>query len=88
MAALEQKQAATSAPFEVWPENWPAVELFRACETQWRISPVTEQSIGLDYAAVGAVGRMLNGETPARALLTNVRDLEIATLRNYSAKGA
>jgi hypothetical protein len=32
---------------EVWPENWPAYELFRYMQTQWRAGAMG--LIGLDY---------------------------------------
>lgn len=35
---------------EVWPENWPAVELFSSVSTQWRVGAAG--AIGLDYAIV------------------------------------
>jgi len=40
----------------VWPENWPAVELFLRCQTQWRIS--LNGRAGLDYGAVLSVGSL------------------------------
>ena len=42
--------------FEVWPENWPAVELFLRCQTQWRIS--INGRAGLDYSALLAMGSL------------------------------
>jgi|TARA_R100001510_G_scaffold23703_1_gene20862 hypothetical protein len=36
--------------FEVWPDNWPAVEMFLCCQTQWRTTQAGV--VGLDYAAV------------------------------------
>mgnify|MGYP003127766226 FL=1 len=36
--------------FEVWEENWPAVEMFLRCQTQWRTT--MSGVCGLDYAAV------------------------------------
>ena len=57
--------------FEVWPENWPAVELYLACCTQWRCVAAPEGTAGmvsaiwsrivctgLDYTAVEATLRM------------------------------
>lgn len=35
---------------EVWPDNWPTVELFMRLRTQWRAS--FGGFTGLDYAAV------------------------------------
>ncbi len=39
--------------YGVWRENWPALELFLAVSTQWRMGP--KGVIGLDYVAVRAV---------------------------------
>jgi len=40
----------------IWPENWPAVRVFEAMSTQWRMGPVGP--IGLDYSALPAVMRL------------------------------
>ena len=40
--------------FEVWPENWDALQMFLKLRAQWRVSPMG-QLIGLDYTAVLAV---------------------------------
>jgi hypothetical protein len=42
--------------FEVWPENWPAVELFLRCQTQWRTS--VNGRAGLDYGVVLSLGSL------------------------------
>lgn len=34
----------------MWPENWPAFELFMACKTQWRTG--MSGATGLDYLPV------------------------------------
>jgi hypothetical protein len=34
-------------PFELWPENWPAFELFCSLSTQWRTG--VGGRTGLDY---------------------------------------
>lgn len=36
--------------YEVWPDNWPALELFIDLSTQWRVGP--GGLIGLDYTVV------------------------------------
>ena len=38
---------------EVWPEHWPALELFAALATQWRVG--VSGPTGLDYTAIAAV---------------------------------
>jgi hypothetical protein len=45
---------------EIWPENWPAVEVFSAMLTQWRIG--MGGPTGLDYAALPAVMDLLEVE--------------------------
>lgn len=42
--------------FEVWPANWPAMDLFIRCQTQWRIS--VNGRAGLDYGAVIAMASL------------------------------
>ncbi len=66
--------------FAVWPENWPAVQAFLTCATQWRTAVAglgVPLFIGLDYAACQAVltaeGRGLDG-----AGWTRLRTMEAA----------
>lgn len=40
----------------MWPANWPAVDLFIRCQTQWRLS--INGRAGLDYGAVLAIGSL------------------------------
>lgn len=35
---------------DIWPENWPAFELFNAMSTQWRIG--MSGATGMDYSAL------------------------------------
>ena len=46
--------------FEVWKENWPAVELFLRVQTQWRTSMAGVT--GLDYASVVATAKLYSIE--------------------------
>lgn len=48
---------AAQPDFAVLPENWPALQVFLACSTQWRVSPAG-RLIGLDYPAVESVMRL------------------------------
>lgn len=45
----ELVEAQRREDFEVWPENWSAVEMFLRLETQWRVS--FNGALGLDYTA-------------------------------------
>lgn len=47
IAELEQMQKIED--FEVWPENWPMIEIFLRLQTQWRTS--FGGFVGLDYTA-------------------------------------
>lgn len=47
IAELEQAQAGQD--FEVWEENWDAVNMFLRLQTQWRVS--FGGLLGLDYVA-------------------------------------
>lgn len=47
IAELEQAQKVED--FEVWPDCWPAVQLFLRLQTQWRVTQGA--FVGLDYSA-------------------------------------
>ena len=80
--------------FDVWPENWPAVELFLDVSTQWRCVAMPEGTAGmvsaiwsrivrtgLDYTAVRATLGMRR--VPARQhgeLLDDLQAMEYAAL--------
>ncbi|MCH8500150.1 MAG: DUF1799 domain-containing protein [Marinobacter sp.] len=51
-----------SSEFMVLPENFRAVEVFAACNTQWRYAGMTGTCTGLDYTALSAVMAMLGIE--------------------------
>jgi Phage related hypothetical protein (DUF1799) len=56
LAAIRQWLAPASAPFEVWPENAPAVAAFLSACSQWRVATLSNMErarivyLGLDYA--------------------------------------
>lgn len=64
---------------EVWPENWPALDLFAALATQWRVG--MNGATGLDYSAVPVV-MDLHGIKPEarRECFEDVRVMERAAL--------
>lgn len=66
---------------EVWPQNWPAVRLFLAVETQWRVGFGfgVVAHLGLDYAAVEAAMRMMRIEA-GDTVFDDLRALERAAL--------
>jgi hypothetical protein len=50
-------EEATGPPFEVWPDNWPAINIYCAMRTQWNVGPAGP--VGLNYASLGEVWRRL-----------------------------
>jgi hypothetical protein len=48
-------EEAVGPGFEVWPDCWDAVEVFRAMDTQWRHAGMAGVYIGLEYAALPVV---------------------------------
>lgn len=65
---------------EVWPENWPAVELFIRVGTQWRVG--MGGASGLDYSVVWKmIERMGLDKDDEDALFEDVRVLELESLR-------
>lgn len=67
-----------AADFVVWHDNWPALQVFCACATQWRMIPMGGIQ-GLDYAALRAVMQM-RGVLDQEAAFEDVRLLELGAL--------
>ena len=78
IASLEETE---SAAFEVWAENWDALEAFLFVSTQWRAigSGMSGAVIyqGFDYAGVAA-GLAAAGIDASRALWSGLRIMEAA----------
>lgn len=51
LADIEQEEV------KVWPDAWPALRLFEAMGTQWRVGQAGPS--GLDYTAIPATAAML-----------------------------
>ena len=81
MAELIGSQAPEH--FEIWPENWPAVELFMRCQTQWRVSD--GRRIGLDYGALLAIGSLFPVENLSQ-VVEYVQVIEHEILSRQEAK--
>lgn len=64
--------------FEVFPENWAAVQMFLRVGTQWRVGP--RGPIGLDYGALEWLLSLYPAADP-RALLEDVQVIETAALQ-------
>lgn len=51
----EYEKRSVEDVYEVWPENWPILELFLALNTQWRFAGMEGQRAGLEYSAIPVV---------------------------------
>nr|WP_258197844.1 DUF1799 domain-containing protein [Pseudomonas capeferrum] len=64
---------------EVWPDAWPALRLFEALGTQWRLGQGTPT--GLDYTAVPLVASMLGiGRHDLSDIFPDLRVMEVEAL--------
>jgi hypothetical protein len=70
-------EAVQSGDFEVWPENWPAVEMWLRIQTQWRTS--VSGIVGLDYSVLPWLFTMYEVSTP-RDLLEDLQTMEASVL--------
>lgn len=70
---------------EIWPENWPAFELFCKLQTQWRVG--MGGRCGLDYnVLLTLLERMrLNDEDHAR-FMADIQTLEFAALDSMNTQ--
>lgn len=70
---------------EVWPENWPAFELFADMRTQWRVG--INGRTGLDYQTLFVL--MDFHEVPRderRQMLDDIQTMEAAALVQMAVK--
>ena len=84
---LPTEQEASAAGFsvadyevevEIWPENWPAVEIFTLFDTQWRTGFNGPE--GLDYSVVcQLLDRKISGENWWQ-MFDDIRIMERAAL--------
>jgi len=72
------RKAAKAAQFEVWEENWQALQVFLQCQTQWRVSMAG--LVGLDYAAVAWVLKLYEIDDQ-RSTLEKIQVIEAAVLQ-------
>lgn len=64
--------------FEVWPENWDAVQAFLGVQTQWAVG--FAGPTGLDYTRVRA-GLEMAGITVTQDLFSRLRIIEGGALK-------
>lgn len=74
-----------TAAFDVFPENWDALNIFLACSTQWRYRAIPNGSMpsGLEYASVQAVMQL--HEAP-RDVFAQVQVMEFAALKILTSR--
>lgn len=70
---------------DIMPENWPAVRLFAASGTQWRLAGMSGVPTGLDYAGVEAAARMAGIEM-TEDLFGRLRVMERAALAEMMSR--
>lgn len=70
---------------EVWEENWPAVEMFLRCQTQWRVG--VNGILGLDYGPVAWLFSLYAVEDP-RSLLEDLQVMEDAVLKTINKRSS
>lgn len=69
---------------EVWEENWPTVEMFLRCQTQWRTT--MSGVLGLDYGAVAWLLRLYEVEDQ-RSMLEDLQVMEAAAMAVLNREG-
>ena len=85
MLGLVLPEQARNDDFEVWEENWPVLEMFLRCQTQWRTT--MSGVLGLDYAAVAWVLKLYEVEDQ-RALLEDLQVMEAAAMVTINSRGS
>lgn len=83
---VEQARAEKETEvLDILRENWPAVRLFAACGTQWRLAGMSGLPTGLDYAGVEAAARMAGIEM-SEDLFGRLRVMERAALAEMTSR--
>lgn len=82
MALPEQPR---SDNFEVWEENWPVLDMFLRCQTQWRTT--MGGLLGLDYGAVAWLFMMYEVEDQ-RSLLEDLQVMEAAAMAAINSRSS
>ena len=85
MLGLVLPEQDRSDDFEVWEENWPVLEMFLRCQTQWRTT--MSGVLGLDYAAVAWVLKLYEVEDQ-RALLEDLQVMEAAAMATINTRSS
>ena len=71
--------------FEVLEENWPVLEMFLRCQTQWRTT--MNGVLGLDYGAVAWILRLYEVESQ-RSMLEDLQVMEAAAMATLNDRSS
>jgi hypothetical protein len=72
-------KAAETEVVWVWPENWPAWQLFNRIDTQWRVGP--KGATGLDYnVLLRFLDRMRLSDDDYEQMLNDISVIEQSAL--------
>ena len=85
MLGLVLPEQPRTDDFEVWEENWPVLEMFLRCQTQWRTT--MSGVLGLDYAAVAWVLKLYEVEDQ-RALMEDLQVMEAAAMVTINTRSS
>lgn len=80
MLGKKPDRPAALKRFGIWPDNWPALQLFVALSTQWRRAGMTGARHGLDYGAIAPTAALVGIETGAD-LMERLQIMEGEVLR-------
>lgn len=71
----------------MWPENWEALELFLALQTQWRVTATMAglYYVGLDYSAAEALLRVRRAKNRPQ-LVADLQVIEYAALKGLNRR--
>ena len=85
MLGLVLPEQPRTDDFEVWEENWPVLEMFLRCQTQWRTT--MSGVLGLDYAAVAWVLKLYEVEDQ-RSMLEDLQVMEAAAMATINSRSS
>ena len=85
MLGLVLPEQDRSDDFEVWEENWPVLEMFLRCQTQWRTT--MSGVLGLDYGAVAWVLKLYEVEDQ-RSMLEDLQVMEAAAMATINSRSS
>ena len=77
IAAAKEKQDSIEVDFEVWQENWEAVQMFIRLSTQWHVSMAG--LTGLNYSSLEYICRLYEVKDCV-SLFEGIQIMEMAAL--------